>query len=68
MDDDFYVLFNAHYEALTFTVPARNGGGEWRKVIDTKVWSLPEDDAPVFHAGMQVPVEARSLVVLRHVS
>ncbi len=68
VDDDFYVLFNAHYEALTFTVPARNGGGEWRKVIDTKVWSLPEDDAPVFHAGMQVPVEARSLVVLRHVS
>ncbi|MDQ1504614.1 MAG: isoamylase, partial [Actinomycetota bacterium] len=39
-DDSFLVLFNAHYEPLPFTIPARDWGDHWVVVLDT-------DDVPV---------------------
>jgi glycogen operon protein len=66
IDDDFYVLFNAHYEPLVFTIPSRNLGFQWKKVLDTEVVQVPES-GQVYVAGEQVPLEARSLVVLQHV-
>ena len=35
VDDDFYVVFNAHHEALEFTLPAVFGERPWTTVIDT---------------------------------
>lgn len=66
VDDDFYVLFNAHYEPLVFTIPSRKLGLKWQKVIDTRVIEVPLN-SEVYIGGQQVPLEARSLVVLRHV-
>jgi glycogen operon protein len=34
-DDSFLLLFNAHYEPLTFTMPAPSFGRVWRVIIDT---------------------------------
>jgi isoamylase len=65
-DDRFYLVFNAHYEPLIFTLPGREWGVRWLKEFDTlQGWS---DDGKVFVAESELLVEARSLVVLRHAS
>ena len=65
-DDDLYVMINAYWEDVVFTIqegPARS----WRRVIDT---SLPSpDDFRELGQGQAVPslqhkVKARSVVVL----
>jgi glycogen operon protein len=66
VDDSFYVLFNAHYEALPFRLPIA-WGDHWVKVIDTKT-SIP--DLREHHqilAGEETHLEAYSMVVLRRV-
>ena len=65
MDNSFYVLFNAHNESLTFTLPAQEWGAHWVKILDTKE-SLPEEDDKVYESGAAIELAARSLVVLRH--
>jgi glycogen operon protein len=67
VDDSFYVLFNAHHEPLPFALPTRDWGQRWVKVLDTNE-VLPQASEQVYEAGQQVPVEARSLVVLCHVT
>ncbi len=62
-DENFYLLFNAHHEPLTFTLPGREGGAQWTTVIDTATGSC--SDGPRYDAGASVSVEGRSLVVLR---
>ena len=65
MDDSFYLLFNAHYEALQFKLPTCPWGDRWVKVIDTNepVPDLREQEE--LRAGEAVPVEAHSVVILR---
>jgi glycogen operon protein len=42
-DDSFLVLFNAHYEKLSFTIPNRDWGDHWVVVLDTDdLLLLPE--------------------------
>ncbi len=65
-DDSFYVLFNAHHEAVTFTLPSGNWGQRWAMVLDTNK-PRPDEEAQIHEAGQQVPVEARSLVVMRRI-
>ncbi len=65
-DDSFYVMFNAHYEALPFTLPPEDWGQRWEKVFDTAN-DRPTASDEQFTQGDSVPVEARSVVVLRHV-
>ncbi len=63
-DASFYLIFNAHHEALPFRVPARPRGGErWRKVLDTTD-PLPREEERVISSGEELRVEGRSLVVL----
>jgi isoamylase len=65
VDDSFCLLFNAHEGAIDFTLPSSGEWGQrWVKVLST--------DAPVLHgreealqAHQAVPVEARSVTVLR---
>jgi isoamylase len=61
-DDDFYLLFNAHHEPLTFT-PGRECGDHWMLSLDTAAERLDGGARP--RAGESVCVEGRSLVVLR---
>jgi isoamylase len=57
-------MFNAHHEDVDFTLPEERWGHQWVRALDTSDEQLPEDDR-TFNAGEQVPVKARSLMVLR---
>jgi isoamylase len=61
IDDDFCVLFNAHWEAIEFIVPPA-WGNQWEKALDTADESL---HSAVIPAGEPILLIARSVVVLR---
>jgi glycogen operon protein len=67
VDDSFYVLYNAHYEPLAFILPKADWGKEWKVVLDTNK-PLPEEEEHVYKPGDEMPVESRSLKVLRRVA
>jgi glycogen operon protein len=61
-DDSFFLLLNAHDQALRFTLPRGPYGRRWMRILDTA------DPLPRFYrAGGQVPVVGRSLALLRKV-
>ena len=62
-DHSFYLIFNAHYEALTFTLPAKRWGERWVTLLDTERGWI--DDAPPVNAGAKLKVAARSVVLLQ---
>jgi glycogen operon protein len=62
-DDSFLLLFNGHYEPITFSLPTRRFGLRWRLELST----AEESFAPVstvVAAREPITVEARSLIVL----
>jgi isoamylase len=64
-DDSFYILFNAHYEAMTFTLPPASWGDRWVKVIDTSDPIPDLRDRKKIQAGEEVSMLAYSMMVLR---
>jgi glycogen operon protein len=63
-DDNFYIIFNAHHEPLSFTLPPAAWGEAWLKELDTAEGWLAQAESLM--AGAALRVEGRSLVVLRH--
>ena len=65
-DNDLYVMINAYYEALAFTIQ-EGRAGEWRRIVDSSLAS-PDDIAepgkgyPL--SSLQYMVKTRSIVVL----
>jgi isoamylase len=58
------VIFNAHHEAVGFTLPGQPWGQRWRGVFDTaRGWTEREGDD--LSADDSVLAEARSVVLLR---
>jgi isoamylase len=66
IDDNFYLIFNAHHEPLTFVLPDREWGAQWFKEYDTRM--DVDDTQASFRAGERIEVQARSVIVLRHVT
>ncbi len=65
VDDSYYILFNAHHEALKFTLPTGPWGDHWAIIIDT-CQSVPEfRERAQIRAGQQVQLAAHSMMVLR---
>ncbi|TPE46284.1 glycogen debranching protein GlgX [Pontibacter mangrovi] len=64
VDDSFYVIFNAHYEPLTYKLPPKKYGSTWRKVIDTASGTMDEKGEELA-SGKTLEVAARSVVVLQ---
>jgi glycogen operon protein len=62
LDDSFLVMFNAHHEPLTFTLPDEEYGAAWVPVIDT---ALHEVEDTKLEPTWQIQVQPRSIVVLR---
>jgi glycogen operon protein len=60
-DNSFLLLFNAHHEPLTFTMPAASFGKTWKVLIDTAA----ADDASTrsAKAAGTIEVAARAIVV-----
>jgi glycogen operon protein len=68
LDQSFYVMFNAHHEALDFTMPEEKWGRRWAVVLNTADEGdhLAEEDlGPELEAGGRIPVAPWSLVLLR---
>jgi glycogen operon protein len=65
-DDSFLLLFNAHYDDVTFTLPARRFGSVWTHELCTEDPVLPAGEDELT-ARSDVPVAARSLKVLRRI-
>jgi glycogen operon protein len=63
---DFYVLFNAHWEAHRFNLPWQPG--HWRRLVDTNLASpydiVEEKDAVPLNPGDHYLVTPRSAVIL----
>ncbi len=62
-DDDFYVMINAHDEALAFRLPGEDWGRSWVRVLDTS--TVRRGGVQALAPGESLEVEARALVVLR---
>ncbi len=63
-DDVFLVLFNAHHEPLTWTLPIRTWPLEWVVELDTTTGDgRPEVPGPQ-EAGRTIELAARSVLVL----
>jgi isoamylase len=59
-DDSFLLLFNAHFESITFRLPARRFGTRWVLELATG-----QCDCERYVAGADVTVESRSLALFR---
>ena len=67
VDDSFYILFNAHYEAMDFKLPTFPWGDHWVKVVDTN-HPIPDlREHRQIRAGEEVHLEPHSMMVLRRV-
>ncbi len=65
-DDSLYLLFNAHYGRLHFTLPPSAWGQRWAKVLDTNE-PRPVEAKRSYRPRERIRAEARSLVLLRRV-
>jgi len=61
------MLFNAHHEPLTFTLPDRDWGRRWAVLTDTTA-ARPLEGGATLTAGGDVQVEARAMLALRRVA
>jgi glycogen operon protein len=64
-DDSFLLLFNAHTEAVTFTVPKDLDGFEWQVVLDTSRVVTCTD---LIRTGDSWPVQGWSVVLLQQIN
>ncbi len=66
-DDNFYLLFNAHHEPLTFTLPNDDWGQQWVCVLDTND-AVPQEHSERLTVGQQVQVPDYRLKMLQHIA
>jgi glycogen operon protein len=59
-DDSFLLLFNAHFEDISFRLPARRFATRWEQVLSTG-----RCDFERLVPGAEVAVERRSIAVFR---
>ncbi len=59
-DDSFLLLFNGHYESITFRLPARRFGTRWEYVLATGAY-----EADRLVPGADVTIENRSIAIFR---
>jgi isoamylase len=65
VDDSFLMLFNAHHEDVTFTLPTRRFGARWELVLSS---ADPDSDGTVVEARREVVLKSRSVMLLKRVS
>ena len=61
VDNDFILIFNAHYEPIMFTLPDERYGKIWRLVVDTHNPKGPELN---YEAGFAITAQPRSFMLL----
>ena len=61
VDNDFILIFNAHYEPIQFTLPDENYGSKWKLVVDTYNPDGPELN---YEARFAITAQSRSFMLL----
>ena len=61
VDNDFILIFNAHYEPIMFTLPDERYGRKWQLVVDTR---NPNEPALSYEAGFMITAQSRSFLML----
>jgi glycogen operon protein len=64
-DDSFLVLFNAHVDPVTFTLPGAPWGEQWVPVLDTSLDHGFHEDGAEHPSGAEHELVGLSLQVLR---
>jgi glycogen operon protein len=64
IDDNFYLMFNAHYEPLNYKLPPEKYGSGWICVLDTARDFVGEGEES-YSAASEVMVESRSVMVMK---
>ena len=65
IDDNFYIIFNAHHEPLDYKLPEKKYSTDWHVLIDTSKPAFNPTNK-VYHAGEVINVEGRSVILLQH--
>ena len=64
-DDSFYLMFNAHYGSVDFTLPEKKWGAYWVNILDTYEGTmLPGGGRKRYAPQEKVRVKARSVMLL----
>jgi isoamylase len=66
-DDSFYILFNAHYEPMTFRLPTCPWGDRWVPAIDTDKPVPDLREQAELKAGEEIAMQPYSMLVLRRI-
>ena len=61
VDNDFILIFNAHYEPIMFTLPDERYGRKWQLVVDTH---NPDEPELSYEAGFMITAQSRSFLML----
>lgn len=61
VDNDFILIFNAHYEPIMFTLPDERYGKKWQLVVDTH---NPDGPALNYEAEFVITAQSRSFLLL----
>jgi glycogen operon protein len=64
IDDSFYIIFNAHYEPVTYKLPKKKYGCQWTRILDTSQGNMGQHET--FEAGSEIQAPGRSVLILFH--
>lgn len=63
VDDNFYIIFNAHHESLDFKLPIERYGKSWTIVLDTSKGKIEQGET--YAPEQSICVGDRSILVLK---
>jgi len=67
VDDNFYLMFNGHFEPVDFILPEEKWGASWNKIVDTSLEeAIQEKSKKTLSAGSKITLDSRSIIILIH--
>jgi len=64
VDDNIYIIFNAHSEELEYKLPSAEYSADWKVLLDTGHPDVEEGE--LYKAEETIKVDGRSVLVLHH--
>lgn len=64
VDDNFYLMFNAGSNKVTFKLPTSEYGSAWQKIVDSHQGMVLKNPRKKFPAENRLQVQGRSVLLL----